>query len=414
MKLSWAFVAAILSLANSAVIPSELPEVTPAPAQKLSKKSQVPLGNSVWKSTLPNGAIELVTETVVDGVTISASPPSTTDSSKPTPWISLDNSGIPIAVTPTIQTPGGSTISTSPTPPASYPTPNAIPPVLRCFGDRVPQKGVDDNSVPGYPFCSPRNGTEMVVDETYWITWDPTYWGGSSIKFVKLYARFLPSKSNEDLVFSTGWVSNADGYFPLKVLSNYVIAGTKGYMFINMQPLVPQDSDATYVGAVSGPIVRMINSPSEALVPITRFPSDNSKHGKKSTSSGLSKGKLAAAIVVPIIFVLLLCSFVYFFFFVRKRALLPKHNDQTTNNGKNYGKDVYSRSKDAHLVAPTRSNASEASNISTATTATMASDMFSGPGTIGNSTHPANPFHDRHAEDIEMASRSPTKPKSTF
>lgn len=389
---------ALASSTYAAVIPT----ITPTPTPDLSKRAQVPLGLSVWRSTLPNGAIEFVTATIVDGVTISASPASTTDPSKPTPWISIDNSGIPIAITPTIQTPGGSTVSPSPVPPSNYPTPHAIPPVLRCFGDRVPDAPAGDASVPGYPFCSPRNGTEMVVDETYWITWDPTYWGGSSIKFVKLYARSLPSRGNKDLVFSTDWISNADGFFPLKVLANYFVPDTQGYMFINMQPLVPENSDATHVGAVSGPIIRVITKPVDALKPISRLPSDNAKNGGGNNNSsggnngGLSKGKLAAAIVVPIVFLLILGLTILFFFRLRNQAMLRRKTEEA---GK--GKGVYI-AKDSGLVS-TRTNASTFSTISNATTATMASQTW------GNNTHSGNLFHDRHAQDVELDVRKPAK-----
>lgn len=403
MKFNWSqasLLAAFLSTVSCAAIPNNLPEPTPAASlleeeeENLilqNKRDQYAIGQRVWTSTLSNGAIEIVTATVIDGVTISASPASKTDNSKPTPWVSLDNSGIPIAVTPSIVSPGGSTISASPTAPSSYPTPNAIPPVLRCFGDRVPAQNTNGgtSNPPGFPFCTPRNGTEMLVGETYWLTWDPTYWGSDDIKFVKLYARYLPSKSNEDEVFITDWLSNSDGYFPLRILDDYRIRGTNGYMFINMSPMVPSGSDAPRVGTVSGPIIRVISSIKDAQTTISRLPSDNRKNSN-SSDGGLSKGQLAAAIVVPIIFVILMCALGYFWFLMRKRALL---NKQTDNASKGKGVHI---PKGAPLVA-TKSNVS----------------------TFSTDTNMTNPFHDRHesnhggiTEDVELSTRKPTQPTS--
>lgn len=348
--------------AASAASAATLPVITPSPSLapntknqridqqfatlvKRANNGQVPLAQSVWTSTLPNGALQLVTATTIDGVTISASPASKTDSAKATPWVSIDGSGVPVMVTPSIVSAGGETVSASPVPPTAvngkrYPTPAAVPPVLRCFGDRVPpdrSQPQNARSAPGYPFCSPLNGTEWIVGETYWITWDPTYWGSSSanannddnsksITHVRIFARSLPINDNEDKVFTTDWIPNADGYFPLTILNEYKIENTNGYMFINMAPLVPAGigSDVDHVGTVSGPIIRVIRSKSEALHPITRVPSDNRRHQTGSSSSGLSKGQLVAAILLPIIVALVLAGFAYHWFVLRRRALSVK------------------------------------------------------------------------------------------
>ncbi|VVT49312.1 uncharacterized protein SAPINGB_P002208 [Magnusiomyces paraingens] len=390
---SFATTIALASLVTA--LPAPHPEITDAPEQySLEKRAQQAInGNSVWTSTLANGGYELVTETIIDAVTISAQPPTTTDNSKTTTWVSVDNSGIPIAITPTIVTPGGETYSTSPTAPTSYPTPNAIPPVIRCFGDRVPaaNSGSSSNNPPGYPFCTPRNGTEMIVGETYWLTWDPTYWGSpNDIKFVKIYARYLPSDNNEDQVFITDWVSNADGYFPLTILDDYRIRGTNGYMFVNLMPLVPDNTISTKVGTVSGPIIRVIASASDAETVISRLPSDNNKSSNnKDDNGGLSKGALTAAIVVPIIFVILMCVLVYFWFMVRKKAMNAHKANQ---NAATKGKDL---PKDSSLVTVQTNQ----STFSTNTNAT------------------GNPFHDRNEatepiDSVELSTRKPTLPTS--
>ncbi|KAF5102195.1 hypothetical protein DV451_001916 [Geotrichum candidum] len=383
MKYSWLSAVCLFAGSVSALPIVANSQVTPSPTVPgLAKRAVNNGAQSVWTSTHANGVKELVTATTIDGVTISASPAKKTDNSKPTPWISLDGSGIPIMVTPTIVKAGGETISASPVAPTNYPTPSSIPPVLRCFGNRVPQSNQGSSSIaPGYPFCSPLNGTEWIVGETYWITWDPTYWGGSDITQVKIFARFLPIDDDQDRVFETDWVSNTDGYFPLNVLSDYRIRNTDGYMFINMRPLVSVGSDADHTGTVSGPIIRVISSKSEAETVISRLPSDNRKNSiSNGSSSGLSGGKLAAAIVVPLVFVVIVCSLGYYWFVLRRRAI-NRANIEKATTGK------------GNAIPKGQSLTTVSTNQSQMTT--------------------SNPFHDAHA--VELADGRPaTKPSSAI
>lgn len=369
--------ASLASIALAATIP----QITPSPTvAALEKRAQGVIGQSTWTSTHANGVIEIVTATTIDGVTISASPASKTDSAKATPWISLDGSGIPIMVTPSIVTPGKETISASPVAPSNYPTPSAIPPVLRCFGDRVPADN-DGNSrlPPGYPFCSPLNGTEWLVGETYWITWDPTYWGGDDITQVKVFGRYLPINENEDVVFETDWISNADGFFPLTILKDYRVRNTNGYMFINMRPLVSTGSSATHTGTVSGPIIRVITSKSEAQTVISRLPSDNRKNSISQGGSGISHGQLAAAIVVPIVFVAMLCGFGFYWFRLRRKAINAA-NIREASKGK------------GNAIPKGQQLTTVETNTSQMTT--------------------SNPFHDAHA--VELHDQNATKPTSAI
>ncbi|KAF5092907.1 hypothetical protein D0Z03_002643 [Geotrichum reessii] len=382
MKYSWLSVACFFAGSVSAlpIIPES--QVTPSPTVPgLVKRAASNGAQSVWTSTHANGVKELVTATIIDGVTISASPAKNTDNSKPTPWNSLDGSGIPIMVTPTIVKAGGETISASPVPPTNYPKPSAIPPVLRCFGNRVPESNKGSSRIaPGYPFCSPLNGTEWIVGETYWITWDPTYWGGSDITQVKIFARFLPIDDDSDFVFETDWISNADGYFPLTVLSDYRIRNTDGYMFINMRPLVSVGSDADHTGTVSGPIIKVIKNKNEAQTVISRLPSDNRKNSITNGKSGISHGQLAAAIVVPIVFVMMICGLGYYWFVLRRRAI-NHANIQKATTGK------------GNAIPKGQSLTTVTTNQSQMTI--------------------SNPFHDAHA--VELSNGKPaTKPSSAI
>ncbi|CCH41463.1 putative secreted protein [Wickerhamomyces ciferrii] len=296
---------ALPSLITAAALPD--PQITKAP---LAKRAQLVLTDSIWTST-SSGIIMAITPTVIDAVTISASP--VTD--KPTPWASLDGSGIPSLVTPTVS--DGKTISASPTPSnTDYPSPAAVPPVLRCFGDRVPEDGNDKY---GYPFCTALNGTEMIVGETYWITWDPTYWGGDDITRVKLELKAYPQTGAGDTLFETPYLSNSDAYYPLTITSSMI--KNEGYFWLIISPLTTSTTKATNVGEKSGPLLRAINSKSDAITTINRVPSDNGHTSTKSSGSGSNAKTIAPAVVIPVIAVIGIAIFVVWFLNKQKKSV---------------------------------------------------------------------------------------------
>ncbi|KAH3666192.1 hypothetical protein OGAPHI_004381 [Ogataea philodendri] len=248
--------------------------------------AQKVLTNDVWTSTSSNNLV-LITPTVIDEVTISASP--VTDSA--TVWNSLDSSGIPYLVTPTVS--GSSTISASPTATdTSYPTATGgAPPVLRCMNDRA------DDSNSGYPFCI-TNGTEMVVGETYWITWDPSYWGSDDITRVRISTNEYPPVDGDDALFTSDYISNNNGFFAWEVKSSYRKSGTEGYCWLLITPQLDSTTDAKHTGTTYGPLIRVIEHESDAYTEITRLPSDN---GKSSSGSSSKVKVIVPAVVVPVV-----------------------------------------------------------------------------------------------------------------
>lgn len=291
-------------LVSAAAIPH--PEITPAP---LVKRSQKVLSDDVWTSTSEK-IIMKVTPTVIDGVTISASPVAT-----PTVWASLDESGIPYLITPTVD--GATTISASPTPTASnYPTPSFVPPVLRCFGDRIPNSGTQ-----GYPFCSALDGTEMVVGETYWLTWDPTYWGGSDVTKVTIeLIKYPQTGDGDDTLYTTDYISNADGYYPLTIQSDFIRSNGAGQMWVTITPLVVANTDATNVGTKTGPLIKAIASKSDASSSNIKLPSENGSVSS-STSSKSDAKVVAPAVIVPVILILAIATYVVWYIKKQKKVV---------------------------------------------------------------------------------------------
>lgn len=352
MRFNYLALAALPSLIAGAALPQAGPQVTDAP---LVKRDQEVLMNSIWTSS-SSGIIMAITPTVIDGVTISASPVTNT----PTVWASLDSSGIPTLITPTVN--GDETTSASPSPTdSSYPTPAAVPPVLRCFGDRVPDSSTNAQS--GYPFCTVRNGTEMLVGETYWLTWDPTYWGSSDISRVKIELQQYPAVKTGNTIFETEYISNADAYYPLTIDSSFITSNNNGYFWVVITPLTTSTTVAVNTGSKEGPLVRAIASKSDASTKITRVPSDNGV-STSSSSSGSNKSKvIAPAVVVPVIVVIAIAIFVVWFLAKQKKTALfglagKRNNNNNSREQRNTG---------THELSPTSTHADNATITTSAT-----------------------------------------------
>lgn len=328
-------IASILALAAAALAAPQ-PLITPPPSVVEKRQdNQAILGADVWTQTQANGHEKLMTPTVIDGVTISGKPMSEINGT-PTPWNSLDKTGIPYRVTPSIKKEKDQpdqTISASPNPPANFaPLSTDTPPVLGCWSNSELLPKDDDKSI-GYPFCTPHNGTEMVADEIYWVTWDPSYWGGSDITLVKLNLRSLPT-STDDLIYETELFANNKGYYPLQIQRSWTNNG--GYFFINIVPLTRPDTKAKNVGTKAGPIVRAILKKDDGITSVTRVPSENSVlPGKKHNGGGISKGGIAAAVVVPVVVVMLLSALGFLYYRQKQTKKNQVSSDRTWNPAEN-------------------------------------------------------------------------------
>ena len=336
MKISGVFLlASLLSIASA------LPEL------RKRDDSQNVLTDQIWTST-SSGKKVAVTPTAIDDVTISASP--VTDSA--TAWNSLDSSGIPYRVTPSVS--NGKTTSASPTPTdTSYPeATGGAPPVLRCMNDRVPSSGTT-----GYPFCI-ENGTELVVGQTYWITWDPTYWGGN-VDRVRLQSITYPLDDDASPLFNSDYISNNNGYHAWYIKSSYKSAS--GYFWLTITPLVTSDNDLEHTGTKTGPLLRIVDSASDASKKITRLPSDNGS-GSTSTSKSSDVKTIVPAVVVPVVVIIFIATIVIFYFHrMKQKGIQPSVGGFFNSIRMKGSKKLTSTSTSASTVGP--SNASMATSF---------------------------------------------------
>lgn len=287
--------------------------------------STTTLTTAVWTTTVETSTT-VITPYAFDGVTVSASP----ISSSATNWVSLDSSGIPYKVLPTVK--DGSTLSASPTPTNSYyPTPLAAPPVLRCMNERITS---------GSSICI-SNNTEFVVGETYWITWNPLYWDSSNSKStilkVKLKLREYSTGDSETNVATSDWIDNSDGSYPWTFTSSDMTDSGNEVQIV-ITPFITDGTDADVVSSILGPYVKIIASKSDSLTTITRVPSDNADQtsaSSSSTPSSTSKGKsnkakvIVPAIIVPIVVIALIAAAVFYYLWKKRAGYVGSRQQRT-------------------------------------------------------------------------------------
>ncbi|CAI5756848.1 unnamed protein product [Candida verbasci] len=168
-----------------------------------------------WIRTRKDGRTEIVTPTIIQGVTFSARPPKTTDGLEP--WVSLKDDGSPKTINPKYKNgriKDGYPSYTTYFQQATTFTYNKeqlkahnmaedeifteiiyteeedledhfLNPIIRCTPDRYKMKGIGRDKSPE-PFCTPKDTARLIMDKTYFVTWysrffDPT------VKQIKLH-----------------------------------------------------------------------------------------------------------------------------------------------------------------------------------------------------------------------------------
>lgn len=327
MKLSNVFLVFWIETVLSLSVPFHKEEGVKYLEKRASKTTT--LAKDVWTTTTGTKQTT-ITPFAFDDVTVSASP----IDAETTPWISLDSSGIPYRITPTVK--DGKATSPSPTPTnTNFPTPLAAPPVLRCMGDRVTD---------GNPFCI-GEGTEFVVDETYWITWDPLYFNpdndSDGISKVKIKVRSFPNNESTSPIETSDWVENKDGFYAWTIESSDIDSDMDGYAQIYLSPFRTSDTDSEEEDTAIGPVVRLISSKSDAYTKISRVPSDNNNDSNDNKSDGKSSNKakvIVPAVVVPVVVILLIAGAIFYY-------LLKKRKNAINNSTNSIKLGVFGKNK---------------------------------------------------------------------
>lgn len=236
-----------------------------------------------WRRTIYTTKIEIVTPTVIAGVTFSSNPGPT--SNPLAPWISLNNKGEPKTIMPKLK--DGRTINGSPTYSTYFQTAVthtfsyeelkahnmdkdeiyeehifleedktyvSLNPLIRCTPDRYFNKGLSKD-ISSAPFCTPWENSEFKVDNTYFISWFTRFFSnetsGETIDKVrlhlsyvqeKMYDKGLTKRENFATFFSSEWINNVDGIYPLTILEDWLQNSYSRKAIVSIQPShIPDD-----------------------------------------------------------------------------------------------------------------------------------------------------------------------------
>lgn len=229
-----------------------------------------------WLRTIYSTKKEIVTPTVIAGVTFSAKPQPTKDPLQP--WISLDKQGLPKTIKPKMK--NGRTENASPDYSTYFKTattktysyeevqahnmdPNeshveeefvdeddtyvSLNPIIRCTPERYSNKGPAKN-IPSEPFCTPRENSQLKVGKTYFISWFTRFFEeatGDNVEKVRLHLMYVVEKAHEKgynkrelpaAFFSSEWVDNVDGIYPLEIMEEWLQSKYERQVLLALQP----------------------------------------------------------------------------------------------------------------------------------------------------------------------------------
>lgn len=261
-----------------------------------------------WARTIYSTKVEIVTPTVIAGVTFGAKPPKTTNGLEP--WVSLDKLGSPKTIKPKMKngiiekkSPDYSTYFQTATTvlynkeqlkahnmaddeiyehveyiPEDL-TYQSLVPILRCTPELYKMKGLGKDKTPE-PFCTPHDDSRLVMDKTYFVTWYTRFFS-EEVKLVKLHLSYIKESLRQkglkrDLgiekdevtiidkrskVIETGGklgqksffvsepIDRDTGYFPLSIEPEWF--GEKDYyrkVLISLQPDTVPDDEFDHMG----------------------------------------------------------------------------------------------------------------------------------------------------------------------
>ncbi|CDK24404.1 unnamed protein product [Kuraishia capsulata CBS 1993] len=252
-----------------------------------------------WLRTIYSTKKEVVTPTVVAGVTFSAKPPKETDGLEP--WISLKKDGTPVTVKPKLKNgqikngkPDLSTYFQTATTviynqkdlkahnlPADAiheeveyidedQTYVSLNPLMRCTPDFYFKKGRAGH-LSSEPFCTPKENTDMKASNTHFVTWYTRFFEEATnvrihLAYIKESSRdkgmgkrdLLPSDAKLDYdssglsgtegalpgtFYTSEWILNRDGFFALEVQEEWLQGLFHKKVAIYIQPDSVSDED---------------------------------------------------------------------------------------------------------------------------------------------------------------------------
>ncbi|AGO11899.1 AaceriADR134Cp [[Ashbya] aceris (nom. inval.)] len=234
-----------------------------------------------WHRTIYGTVKEIVTPTVIAGVTFSAKPDPTPDPLKP--WVSLKKDGLPQTIKPEVKK--GRTVKGPPdystyfkavsTRTYSYEelqahnmdpnekheeevftdeddTYSSLNPILRCTPDRYSNKGVAKD-ISSQPFCTPHENVDWYAGRTYFITWYTHFFWDKArdapaeqarvmLYYVKKGQKMHKREPNKPF-FRGQWVKNIDGLFAIEIDEDWLQGQSVRRLMLAVQPSTIPDEE---------------------------------------------------------------------------------------------------------------------------------------------------------------------------
>ncbi|CDO96539.1 unnamed protein product [Kluyveromyces dobzhanskii CBS 2104] len=236
-----------------------------------------------WIRTIYGTQREIVTPTVIAGVTFGRQPQITPDPLEP--WVSLKKDGSPQTVKPQIK--NGRTKNGAPDYGSYFKTAStttyseeelvemgiepdgpheeeklvdeditylSLNPIIRCTPNRYFNKG-SSKDVSSAPFCTPKENADLKVSKTYFVSWYTRFFEndeGVKDDEVRLHLSYVKEKAHEkgyakrDLTgtfFSSEWLKNLDGMYPLEISEEWLQGSYTRKIIISVQPKSISDDE---------------------------------------------------------------------------------------------------------------------------------------------------------------------------
>lgn len=333
-----------------------------------------------WLRTriLPSTTVtELVTPTVWGGVTFSASPRS--HPKTPFPWLSLDKEGKVKTISPKLkhgvtqngppeygtwfedavtETVNLKTIIDGVTEDTPHEVVTHVPediterqlnPIIRCTPDRYFDKLRKNKKIPSEPFCTPKEGSSLLFENTYWVSWYTKYFPGAERvrlhlayihlnKYGKVAKRdFIPDDEDDsalykrdadDAFWSSEWLPNLDGVYPLDITLDMFGNSPVQDIMLTIQPDYVQDQDFNLVNGTHLKILKKSIKGSGKTA--TRL---------RVEDEGESESALYIALSIPTVLVVVFCGFMIFNFLVRNSRTWQKIRIKSRKTGKVFNRN---------------------------------------------------------------------------
>ncbi|CAD6633765.1 HN1_G0004010.mRNA.1.CDS.1 [Saccharomyces cerevisiae] len=250
------------------------------PKEKMTTSEEV----KPWVRSIYGGQNEIVTPTVIAGVTFSAKPEETPNPLKP--WVSLEHDGRPKTIKPEInkgrtkkERPDYSTyFKTVSSHTYSYEElkahnmgPNevfveeeyideddtyvSLNPIVRCTPNLYFNKGLAKD-IRSEPFCTPYENSRWKVDKTYFVSWYTRFFtdenSGKVADKVRVHLSYVKENPVEKgnykrdipaTFFSSEWIDNVNGLMPVEVRDKWLQDQFDRRIVVSVQPIYISDED---------------------------------------------------------------------------------------------------------------------------------------------------------------------------